>query len=326
MFFGNTLTNARSTYQSLRTTGGSTCGGGQINRSAYWFPAVLKDNVAADGGVAAIKSDFAIVYYSVDDVRRLRLTRVMRGMTYVFGFNPNDPTDSAIKAEIAAANLIGNQQAYRYLTNGFLGWKCEQANGSNPNSPVPGSNLQPYLRNADGTATLTCPNTERIGAVAVGPTCWDGRNLTSPNGRGHVRHVIGDQNTGQRAICPQGWYEIPLFELVVWFSHTGPSDYKEWYLSSDRMPGHTQFLNGQSFHTDWFGAWDYPVMTTWMRNCNGIAMNSVPGNPHSCIDTEFGDGTAGIVGSPAPDGSRNPQLDFTTRWANQGPNRYLPVP
>ena len=40
-FFGNTLTNAFSTAESLRTTGNSTCRGGIANRSAYWVPALL---------------------------------------------------------------------------------------------------------------------------------------------------------------------------------------------------------------------------------------------------------------------------------------------
>ena len=40
-YFGNTAANASSTYQTLRTTGNSTCRGGTVNRSAYWVPALL---------------------------------------------------------------------------------------------------------------------------------------------------------------------------------------------------------------------------------------------------------------------------------------------
>ena len=57
MFFGNTLTDAYSTYQSLRTTGGGTCQGGPVNRSAYWAPALLN----AAGQV--LVPDTMIVYY-----------------------------------------------------------------------------------------------------------------------------------------------------------------------------------------------------------------------------------------------------------------------
>lgn len=41
MFFGNTAVDQDSTYQSLRSTGGSTCDGGPLNRTAYWMPAVF---------------------------------------------------------------------------------------------------------------------------------------------------------------------------------------------------------------------------------------------------------------------------------------------
>ncbi len=40
MFFGNTGVNARSTSETINTTGNSTCDGGVTNRSAYWVPAL----------------------------------------------------------------------------------------------------------------------------------------------------------------------------------------------------------------------------------------------------------------------------------------------
>jgi hypothetical protein len=49
MFFGNTAADHDSTYQSLRSTGDSTCDGGPLNRTAYWMPAVFdgQDRVVA---------------------------------------------------------------------------------------------------------------------------------------------------------------------------------------------------------------------------------------------------------------------------------------
>lgn len=331
MFFGNTLTNAYSTYESLRTTGGSTCGGGPINRSAYWFPAVLKDNALGDGTTKVIKPDFAIVYYKVWQGREQGVKRLFRGLSYVFGFNPADPNNEFEKAEIAASRDAayredpGGAHSYKFFRNGFNGWKCELTNGSNEYSPIPGGFLQPYLRTADGRATLTCPPSERIAASLSGPPCWDGTNLTSPDGRKHFRQFVQESTTG-KGICPEGWYEVPVFDLIIWFSHEGPDDYKEWYLSSDRMPSMPQFLNGQSMHTDWFGAWDYQIMRTWMVNCNGVTIGRRVGVAHSCNDTQYGDGTKGIVGGKAPDDTRSPQVDLATRWVSQGVDRYLSMP
>ncbi len=41
VFFGNTGVNENTTPQSLASTGGSTCRGGTLNRSAYWSPALI---------------------------------------------------------------------------------------------------------------------------------------------------------------------------------------------------------------------------------------------------------------------------------------------
>lgn len=56
-FFGNTLTDHSSTYQSMRTTGESTCEGGKLNRTGYWTPAVF------DGQNRVVPPDFILVYY-----------------------------------------------------------------------------------------------------------------------------------------------------------------------------------------------------------------------------------------------------------------------
>lgn len=54
--FGNTGTNAHSTYDSLRTTGNSTCNGGIANRTAYWIPSLLANGVP-------LAPTFSIFYY-----------------------------------------------------------------------------------------------------------------------------------------------------------------------------------------------------------------------------------------------------------------------
>jgi hypothetical protein len=57
MFFGNTGADAHSTYQSLRSSGNSTCRGGIAVRSAYWVPAML------DGPQGKPLSSSAILLY-----------------------------------------------------------------------------------------------------------------------------------------------------------------------------------------------------------------------------------------------------------------------
>ena len=59
MYFGNTNTNANTTDQSLLNTGGSSCQGAELNRSAYWMPALF------DGaGNVRIPVDIMVYYKS----------------------------------------------------------------------------------------------------------------------------------------------------------------------------------------------------------------------------------------------------------------------
>ena len=60
MYFGNTEVNAHSTASSLLNSGGGSCQGGELNRSAYWIPAVFDDN-----DDVRIPYDF-VAYYKTD--------------------------------------------------------------------------------------------------------------------------------------------------------------------------------------------------------------------------------------------------------------------
>jgi hypothetical protein len=75
--------------------------------------------------------------------------------------------------------------------------------------------------------------------------CWDGVNLDSPDGRGHMMPFIHDNDSG-KDVCPEGWYKVLYFEAKTEFYQKGQADYTNWYLASDRMPGMTQFRNGES--------------------------------------------------------------------------------
>ena len=56
-YFGNTLSSASSTAESMRTTGNSTCRGGTANRTSYWVPAVI------DGAGNPVKPTVGEFYY-----------------------------------------------------------------------------------------------------------------------------------------------------------------------------------------------------------------------------------------------------------------------
>lgn len=57
LYFGNSIADAHSSYESLRASGNSTCRGGIANRSAYWVPALM------DQDQNVLLPDMIHVYY-----------------------------------------------------------------------------------------------------------------------------------------------------------------------------------------------------------------------------------------------------------------------
>jgi hypothetical protein len=335
MIWGNLALTKDSTYSQLRQNGESTCPGNKINRTAYWAPAFMEDI----NGISAVRAfDTVVGYYQTGNLTTdpPADSRIPKGFTYIGGYDPGDPNNTKQTGPIGIANALAG--GARYTTNiatyglgtssgtGFSGWGCLDTtgnavvNGSNANSPVPGSSFQPYLQNPDGTATLTCPAGGGLIAQIFAPSCWDGHNLHSggsvalpgSSGRLHVAYPVHDNNTGGN-VCPTGWWKIPEFEGKFLWSLKGVEDVGKFYLSSDvmnygaadptsRSPCRqvsSHYCHGETMHFDWWGAWSYGtaaspgVMLKWMNHCTGVkiidstgTMNGDPGECNSgTIDT-----------------------------------------
>lgn len=263
-FYGNPAVDAHSTWTSLVTAANDettyadsdfTCSGKRLNGSAYWHPAVLRDmdgNEATTDDLKAIAPEYAVVYYKGFEGTLDYTVGFPRGFSMVWGFNPTTGQD-------------------KYGT--FKGWSC----GSGA--------LYKYLADAEGNATFNCPTTSMIRMYFQAPRCWNGTQLSTPNGRDHLSDLGKDgAASGQ---CPASHpYRIPKFELIVWFTHNGVNDYKEWYFSSDRMPGYPRFRNGETGHTDWLGGWNDTFFKLWQDLCVGL----LNGDGKSCSDGQIGDG------------------------------------
>ncbi len=82
LYFGNTVSDAHSTPESIRTIGNSTCRGGIANRSTYWVPAVID---TTDGSI--IDMDHADVYYKTGyrGVRNEDVKDIPQGLRMIAG-------------------------------------------------------------------------------------------------------------------------------------------------------------------------------------------------------------------------------------------------
>lgn len=238
MFFGNTLADANSDYESLRTTGGSTCNNA-LNRSAYWIPALL------NGRGQVLMPDLISIYY-----KRLPKSHpdcqlgkgcigLPRGLRFVFG-----------------RTMSGGSRDHSYFG-------CD-----NPNAADTGR-FDTLVE-----AAKVCPVGAKIGALVSAPACWNGTELDSPDHRSHMAHLIRDNRGAE--VCPASHpYRLPTFTLAAWFpvdetldrSGNTSTDLATWHFSSDRMAGMPAQVSGMTFHADWYGAWDDDTMATWIANC-----------------------------------------------------------
>jgi hypothetical protein len=278
-FFGNTGTDANSTYQSLRTTGGSTCTrstGTSPQRSAYWMPAML------DGAGNVVKPDWINTYYKrypVSDPMCAKTSdpavigqcvEMPNGLRFILGYNmangKGGPTDSN--------SLDSWAMGFDCVTSDFNGTSYTGIKHTIP----------------DILATGKCPINAWLRVYLTFPACWDGKNLDTADHRSHM--AFGLPGNGG---CPSDHpYVIPEIAVQAFFRTDSNFLAGKWHLSSDEMMPGT--IAGSTLHMDYWEAWSKPIKDLWEVNCL---------NRHlSCSDGNVGDGRkiAGmqIDASPVP--------------------------
>ena len=201
IFFGNTKTDADSTYQSLRTSGDGTCRNA-LNRSAYWQPAMLGKNTA--GQDVVVVEEFTDFYYkrrpaNDPDAEGIPVP-LPRGLRFVFG---------------------GIDQPARF--------KCISADQKH--------NVTDWLPTLQQALSL-CSAGEHLDMAQSTPECWDGKNIDSADHRSHLVFLLRDANTGKE-FCPSTHpYLIPRLHFQRFFTIRPDDITSTWHLSSD-MPGDT---------------------------------------------------------------------------------------
>ena len=259
-FFGNTAADANSTYESLRTSGQSTCNS-PVNRSGYWVPALL------DGKGNVVRPDVVSIYYkrwpqtsfhcnsqggypTKFDVEGVQCLPLPNGLRYIFGFNMLNPSQIPTGA---VQFMCGEQLAnFETMTQAINRCKALPA----------------------GTHTLLA----RISA----PACWDGKNLDSADHRAHVAYAMysnnpdGSDGWGYQRCPTTHPYVIPEFTMNISYRILATEDASKWRFSSDDMIAGA--APGTTFHGDWFGAWDPVVQAMWTDNCINRNLNCSGGN------------------------------------------------
>jgi hypothetical protein len=223
-----------------------------LNRSAYWMPAML------DGRGNVVRPDYVNIYYKrrpkTDPACKQTATRTKgecielpEGLKFIFGFDML--TDRA--------------------PSGAMDWVCQRNDtpqGSFKSIPAAGASCPPH----DGTTKI------RLGVRIQAPSCWNGKDLDSPNHRDHVAYKKRGKGISY-GICPDSHpYSIPTFTLGALFTVAPGDDLSLWKLSSDDM--HPNLPHGSTFHADFWMAWDSPVKKMWHDGCIDQLLNCSAGD------------------------------------------------
>jgi hypothetical protein len=262
-FFGNTLTNAYSTYESLRTSGMSTCGNPTINpanRSGYWTPTLMDGlgNIIQPTSYSIYykrwpKTDFHCNsqggYPTAFNVEGAQCATVPNALRFIMGYNMLHPADTP----------TGSVQ---FQCNGDL------------------HNYETMTQALDRCRALTGP--QLFIARIEAPNCWDGKNLDSPDHRSHVAYATygpnpdGSDGWGYLRCPTTHPVVIPTYTMTITYYIQAGDDTTKWHYSSDEMmPGTAP---GTTFHGDFYSAWEPVVRAMWTDNCIEKDLNCQSGS------------------------------------------------
>jgi GH24 family phage-related lysozyme (muramidase) len=282
VIFGNTLTSESSTYESLRRTGESTCRN-EGNRSAYWVPAVIGRDPGNEP-VVIMPAYFNIYYkrrpasdpyYAEQGVTPVRIPR---GLRFVFGGpdweaaanHPNRPYFKCIRTHDGRDRP---REGHDDLAMRRVLSQCGE----------PGDQIQ---------------------VSVTAPRCWDGQNLDSADHKSHMAFPQAGPQTGYKVRCPRSHpYEMATFTLHTVFEVQEGDRPETWEPSSAMMAGRKQ-RPWDTWHADWFGAWNDDILARWQNACIDRLL--------SCSSGNLGDG------------GQMTMNDLTRRTMNA--NLRLPVP
>lgn len=274
-FYGLFEANADTTLPRLhRATADasgrvSSCQGNDLNRSAYWVPALLAPLHDSNGrrqvdrfGQSAWQDVPAVVgaddeahevfYYSagIEDVSRVQ--PLPTGLAMIAGdmmATPGTPQSTAI-----------------------MRWHCQSWNSSDSG-------------NARFSATIPeCTVPDRLRADLFFPSCWNGRDLDSADHRSHMAYPVADAN-GRNPACP-ATHPVPVVRVSYHYAFPVKPDNVDpitrstrgWRLSSDMYEVVTGQAGGASLHGDWINGWHPEAMRMIVDTCIGRRLDCHDGN------------------------------------------------
>ncbi|KAI0505997.1 WSC domain-containing protein [Xylaria bambusicola] len=226
---GSNAFNFTMNYHDTQAATCSTCKAVE-DLSSYWVPSLYYH--AENGSFISVEQvGGALIYY------------LQRS-------DPNDPN--------AAEGLIPFPEDFRMVAG-------TRENRNFTDSPEQRA-VSFVCLGTEGPATYELPNRNCPGGLRtqlIMPSCWDGKNLDSPDHKSHMAYPSGIDN----GVCPKSHPKrfITMFYEVTW----SVDEFKDqWYGDQQPFVFSHGDETGYGYHGDFINGWDIPTLQKAINECN----------------------------------------------------------
>jgi hypothetical protein len=265
-----------TTYADLRESNCTSCQFGD-DKSAYWTPSL---HFVHEGGKTEVVPQIGgmLAYYLLlgDDIKPFpEGFEVLAGDSRLRNFSgpvPDPPTSSWTLDDMSQESLAQKS----------LGFNC-----MNYNRAPEGSRYRHFLPDKE-FLDANCDN--GIRAEIFFPSCWNGKDVTSPDHKSHVAYP----NMIDGGKCPEGFpVRLPsLFYETIWNTNAFKGKAGQFVFSNGDPTGY-------GYHADFINGWNIDTLKAAVNDCTNPS-----GRVEDCqhftgnLQTEAEQGTCKIEAMP----------------------------
>jgi hypothetical protein len=262
MFYGSKNIDSYTTFDALFSSQEAGCSGNTLNRSAYWMPALLApkydqatgsrltdesgapawDVVKAKVGEGDRSAAAAheVFYYSAAVSNLASIWAPPLGLRMVAGDATTTPDKVAQSASVARWHCQS--------------WASSDAEGGPWSSTIP-----------------ECRAPDMLRLDIFFPSCWNGKDLDSPDHKSHMAYPTGTTNN---IACP-ATHPYPIVRVSYHFAYPLFPDQldpvsktsKGFRLASDDYTVDSRNNGGLSLNGSWMNGWHPEAMDMLLKGC-----------------------------------------------------------
>ena len=267
-FDTDAFTRSEALYADLPTGQRvSSCQGNQLNRSAYWVPALLAP-LYDDSGVRQLDAAGEPAWQVVDAV--VGNDEVAHEVFYYSAAVDDLSAISAPPPGLAIIAGVAGTQPGSPQPSSVARWHCQSWNASDAGNP----DFRGFIPE--------CVAPDRLRFDLFFPSCWNGVDLDSPD---HHSHMAYPETVAGVSRCPAS-HPVALPRVSYHYAfgvrpeNADPQtrSSRGWRLAADGYSVSTATPGGYSLHGDWINGWHPEAMQALIEGCIQAALDCHDGN------------------------------------------------